>query len=949
MSANSSSPSFDLSQLNLLRKAFDEADTDGENGLDMNEFVDAFGQILGKNLSKQQLINLYMKIDANSDGTVDWAEFIEYMLLQNKGAELMREAELGTALIKICMFFVCFNPIDGNFAGKCENKEPFAECNKEDAHKKRVVSSIYCESLRVFITLGQDSRIKLWQKERGLGSFHLKVIRTLQVPPAITFNATEPAEPKTDIIKKQKSTTLSANVRRLVLDDYEGATAWPQDVIYMSASNCFAICTSNRSLNFYEARQMKLVGRIRPLWNSPVALNYFHFEEENLENLFLCDMKGFLLFWKLEALKWEFPDNTHHSCRHLKPKGVKFFSRIKISEQALTAVQYIQDLQTVVVSCEDSTVTIVDLERLRVRRVFKKHTKAVTCFQYFITRKCMISAGRDKTIKLWNPYTLVLLGEVTSDYIESSTIQLELIEKQFQYIIILTSLSFIRFFDSFSLELKHVLNLPASFYIAALDNSFFSSFLYYPEKQFIIAFNPKPHAYYIKKLQKSDPTTTHEGDGIQRETIALYNQEFKQVVTLLGQEVKIWDISTNCLLFKFLHPEQVAFLNACFDTSWRRLVTSNVNGVIEVWNFNNGALLAGFQLDNNSTVNREITCLQYASIVLGNKQMDYVLASGWSNEVVVFEDEKRTVGLPMHSMPKKKKRELERCHIQNIIRMIFVPPGFICTGCSKGKVILWGLESGYIKHILHEPPKDSNQGKKGISLLHYIVIGEKGFILIGDFSGGVLMVSKDLTEKIMVNCVFDNAVVIGTSTETYCLLGDQIGSVSLLIFEEDSKKVEKSYTVKIHSKQIISLILIESKEGFENKVLSSSFDGKVKLSVIDKEKNLHILGFFGSIEHWDLSALNLFECKEYTPSEPNTPRLSQKSIHKKKEKSDETDEYMSIRQNLKNSFKVSTLAEVRGQDETLSLPSLLVNVKQQKIQSRYNSFKARRLPVKTTQ
>ena len=25
-----------------------------------------------------------MKIDANSDGTVDWSEFIEYMLLENK-------------------------------------------------------------------------------------------------------------------------------------------------------------------------------------------------------------------------------------------------------------------------------------------------------------------------------------------------------------------------------------------------------------------------------------------------------------------------------------------------------------------------------------------------------------------------------------------------------------------------------------------------------------------------------------------------------------------------------------------------------------------------------------------------------------------------------------------------------------------------------------------------
>ena len=58
---------------------------DGE--LDEQGFVGAFGSILGDNLSDQQLTHLFMKIDANSDGSVDWDEFTNYMFLDNQDTE----------------------------------------------------------------------------------------------------------------------------------------------------------------------------------------------------------------------------------------------------------------------------------------------------------------------------------------------------------------------------------------------------------------------------------------------------------------------------------------------------------------------------------------------------------------------------------------------------------------------------------------------------------------------------------------------------------------------------------------------------------------------------------------------------------------------------------------------------------------------------------------------
>ena len=49
-----------------------EADENGSDGLDIEEFRAAFGQILGKGKNDQQMAILFMKIDTNCDGTVDW-------------------------------------------------------------------------------------------------------------------------------------------------------------------------------------------------------------------------------------------------------------------------------------------------------------------------------------------------------------------------------------------------------------------------------------------------------------------------------------------------------------------------------------------------------------------------------------------------------------------------------------------------------------------------------------------------------------------------------------------------------------------------------------------------------------------------------------------------------------------------------------------------------------
>lgn len=74
-----------------LREAFDVADKDNGGALELDEFIEAFGEVIGKNMNMKQLQQLFMKIDADSNGSVDWDEFMNYMLLENQTLSSMKQ------------------------------------------------------------------------------------------------------------------------------------------------------------------------------------------------------------------------------------------------------------------------------------------------------------------------------------------------------------------------------------------------------------------------------------------------------------------------------------------------------------------------------------------------------------------------------------------------------------------------------------------------------------------------------------------------------------------------------------------------------------------------------------------------------------------------------------------------------------------------------------------
>ncbi|KAJ3193190.1 EF-hand calcium binding domain 8 [Irineochytrium annulatum] len=130
---------------NLLRIFNEHKNDDGSTGFDIDKFREVFGKVLGGGLSHDQMTMLFMKIDANSDGTVDWDEFSTYMMTGSMEADDMR-----TVIDERVRRFI------------------------NGPHKDMIKRIDFIQKERKYITVSREGTVCLW----GMNLKLLKVINT---------------------------------------------------------------------------------------------------------------------------------------------------------------------------------------------------------------------------------------------------------------------------------------------------------------------------------------------------------------------------------------------------------------------------------------------------------------------------------------------------------------------------------------------------------------------------------------------------------------------------------------------------------------------------------------------------------------------------------------------------------------------------------------------------
>lgn len=188
--------------------------------LNERQFVDKLGGVLGRNLSKQKLTHLFMKIDVNSDGTVDWDEFTNFMFLDKKES-LAEQVDL-----------------TGDNAWRFEAADPgvFANANRaqlqgRQPHRDVIKALIPLPDQGRFLSCSRDGTICFWNP----ATYQLQ--RRIQTIEARDMFRTGVA-------------TLGAD--------------YLTSALYMSHSNRLAVASVDNSVTFYDIHGSEKVRAVLP-------------------------------------------------------------------------------------------------------------------------------------------------------------------------------------------------------------------------------------------------------------------------------------------------------------------------------------------------------------------------------------------------------------------------------------------------------------------------------------------------------------------------------------------------------------------------------------------------------------------------------------------------------------------------------------------------------------
>ncbi|KAJ3204740.1 WD40 repeat domain 95 [Entophlyctis luteolus] len=178
---------------------------------------------------------------------------------------------------------------------------------------------------------------------------------------------------------------------------------------------------------------------------------------------------------------------------------------------------------------------------------------------------------------------------------------------------------------------------------------------------------------------------------------ALFNENFHQVVSgCQNGTVSIWDLASGDKIFQFHNAHAKLEITAmCFDKSGRRLITGSRDGIVKMWNFNNGMILRKMMKQNIL----ETTDVVY--VEMGSNH--YIIAVGWDKQIAIFVDDPDHFETHPVRVLNGSGWGAHKGHEDDISSVAFCAPNILATASADGVIVVWNLESGYIKLTLREP------------------------------------------------------------------------------------------------------------------------------------------------------------------------------------------------------------------------------------------------------
>ncbi|XP_077992887.1 cilia- and flagella-associated protein 337-like [Glandiceps talaboti] len=626
--------------LQKLQSIFEEADEDGGGGLDIDEFRQAMKKTMGAGqVDDRQLAIVFMKVDANCDGTVDWDEYLSYMLLEYQERDLMNN------LFKDVPFPKTLREIQSNHRDMISSIKFLPTVT----HRHGSVADESDHSFGRYITVSKEGVVNFWT----LDMTNLRSV-TLEQP--------------RDKVKPM----------------------WITDMICMPNINMIAMSSTERDLCFYDVNASKFdkVFQVSGMEHAPLCMDYWY-DIKNMNNAVLAfgdsggNVCAFVFTEALGSALFGSQNAKGVGCRRVPfheilkggVKGIRAIRYLNVHEDWVRKVQYCPNLQSVI-SCattSENSMFTGSVDRKKTGSIFRIR-KGLQCFEYSKEWNVIVTGGMDRTVRFWNPYVTTKATAVMKGH-NSAIMHITLNGNNGQIISVAKDKQ-IKVWD---MRDQTCLQTVAGRNVH-MGPHLINTLCYNPRNGSLILGTNMLGLFERKADEAEIGEPTSHNKPVR---YSLYNDLFNQVVSACDDSiVSVWDVDTGTKTIQFSAHKtmergaerSVEITAMTYDPSKRRLITGARDGTVKIWNFNNGACLRELEVFDSYEV---------TGIVCPRQK---IITTGWNRRLTTYID----------LQDDDDVRQLPIRHKDDVLSLAYYGPSHLGTSSYDGDIIIWSLETGHM-------------------------------------------------------------------------------------------------------------------------------------------------------------------------------------------------------------------------------------------------------------
>jgi WD40 repeat protein len=568
----------DISMLKQIKSKFTLRCID-ESGDSLK--AEDFIALLAEYVPKRDAELMYKKIDVNNDGKVEWHEFTGFLI----NADSIRgiNSAIGSKASSAAVAGPVFRPT-----------EKLSQASGEHVHRDMIEHIAYsARPYPIVVTGCRDGSISLWN------AADLSYI--------------------TKILHVDKNTRLIASMVKNLPADQRGAmvakvgklksvsdgAVMLTSFACISATGHLCVGSADFAMTVYDLMNQEICGRLDTrkelITSLQAGLAYDKRIDEQVPYILMGGFGGTLSIIKINE---KFGLNSEGGAKKrnqiLLDQAFKSnITSLDIHKDTITQVMLVLELDQYIASSMDGRVSLTSIDNHNRRKYFSGHAimgtgrVGVKVFSWVSSLKYICSAGSDRLLLLWDPYTLDVLSRI--DRIQSSVLTVGVSERHHQLIVV-TEAKIIRCWDSITFEMLELVEDSSTYH----PSNQYTSSIYIPELDMLVTAGNKLKYFAIEKGADhgNQNATADDTWGI------IFNEEFHHVIVLSNSGIiKVFDSNNGSLVSQFdcsfdalcknnkgtVDSDYGTFVKcACLDHSKRRLIIVSVRNEVQLWNCHNG-------------------------------------------------------------------------------------------------------------------------------------------------------------------------------------------------------------------------------------------------------------------------------------------------------------------------------------------------------------------------